>query len=86
MQLRTVMEADQDFEAFLRVWTESTVWPTGDFLESRDQQFMAERRGAAMNIDELNSDGKSVAQWCFAPQGNLVVGDVVLAQRIAYRG
>ena len=39
--------------------------------------------GAAMNIDELNSDGKVVAQWCFAPQGNLVVGDVMLAQKIA---
>jgi hypothetical protein len=39
--------------------------------------------GAAMNIDELNSDGKVVAQWCFAPHGNLVVGDVMLAQKIA---
>ena len=38
--------------------------------------------GAAMNIDEL-FDGKVVAQWCFAPQGNLVVGDVMLAQKIA---
>jgi hypothetical protein len=41
------------------------------------------RYGAAMNIDQLNSDGKLVAQWCFAPQGNLVVGDVMLAQKIA---
>ena len=39
--------------------------------------------GAAMNIDELNSDGKVVAQWCFGPQGNLVVCDVMLAQKIA---
>jgi hypothetical protein len=39
--------------------------------------------GVAMNIDELNSNGKVVAQWCFAPQGNLVVGDVMLAQKIA---
>ena len=36
-----------------------------------------------MNIDELNSDGRVVAQWCFAPQGKLVVGDVMLAQKIA---
>ena len=39
--------------------------------------------GAAMNIDELNSEGKVVAQWCFAPHGDLVVGDVMLAQKIA---
>jgi hypothetical protein len=39
--------------------------------------------GAAMNIDELNSDGKVVAQWCFGPQGNLVVCDVMLAQKVA---
>ena len=38
------MEADQNFEAFLREWTENRIWPTDDFLESRDQQFMAERR------------------------------------------
>jgi hypothetical protein len=36
-----------------------------------------------MNIDEFNSDGKVVAQWCFAPHGDLVVGDVMLAQKIA---
>jgi hypothetical protein len=36
-----------------------------------------------MNIDELDSGGKVVAQWCFAPQGNLAVGDVMLAQKIA---
>jgi hypothetical protein len=39
--------------------------------------------GAAMNIAELNSDGKVVAQWCFGPQGNLVVCDVMLPQKIA---
>jgi hypothetical protein len=24
-----------------------------------------------------------VAQWCFSPHGNLVVGDILLAQKIA---
>jgi hypothetical protein len=36
-----------------------------------------------MNIYELGCDGKAVAQWCFAPQGNLAIGDVLLAQKIA---
>ena len=39
------------------------------------------RRAIAMNIDELDSRG--VTQWCFAPQGELAVGDVMLAQKIA---
>jgi hypothetical protein len=31
----------------------------------------------------LDSSGKTIAQLCFAPQGHLVVGDVLLAQKIA---
>jgi hypothetical protein len=41
------------------------------------------RRGKEMNIDELDSTGRIVAQWCFSPHGNLVVGDILLAQKIA---
>jgi hypothetical protein len=41
------------------------------------------RRGMTMNIDELDSHGKVVAHWCFGPQGALVTGDVILAQKIA---
>jgi len=41
------------------------------------------RRATAMNIDELDSRGKVVTQWCFAPQGELAVGDIMLAQKIA---
>jgi hypothetical protein len=41
------------------------------------------RRGMIMNIDELDSHGKVVAHWCFGPQGDLVIGDVILAQKIA---
>jgi hypothetical protein len=36
-----------------------------------------------MNIEELDSRGNAVAQWCFVPRGNLVVGDVLLGQKIA---
>jgi hypothetical protein len=39
--------------------------------------------GRAMNIEELDSGGNVVTQWCFGPQGNLAVGDVMLAQKIA---
>jgi len=38
------MEADQDFEAFLRAWSGERIWPTNDFLDLVDQQYMAERR------------------------------------------
>jgi hypothetical protein len=41
------------------------------------------RRGREMNIDELDFDGKVLAHWCFAPFGNLVTGDILLAQKIA---
>jgi hypothetical protein len=41
------------------------------------------KRGVVMNIHQLDPKGRSVAQWCFAPEGNLVIGDVLLAQKIA---
>jgi hypothetical protein len=40
-------------------------------------------RGTAMNILELDGNGRTVAQWCFAPEGKLATGDVLLAQKIA---
>jgi hypothetical protein len=41
------------------------------------------RCGTVHNVNELNSNGQVVARWCFVPQGNLSVGDVVLAQKVA---
>ncbi len=35
------------------------------------------------NIHEIDDDGHSILGWCFVPRGNLVAGDVVLAQEIA---
>jgi hypothetical protein len=35
---------DQDFDAFLRAWTEEHIWPVEDFLDDRDQKYLAERR------------------------------------------
>jgi hypothetical protein len=36
-----------------------------------------------MNIDELDSVGNKICEWCFLPEGNLAAGDVMLAQKIA---
>ena len=41
------------------------------------------RRGKVMNIYELDRTGNIVARWCFAPKGDLPMGDVLLAQKIA---
>ena len=36
--------ADQNFDAFLHEWTEVHIWPVEDFLDERDQKYLAERR------------------------------------------
>jgi len=40
-------------------------------------------RGKIMNIVELTADGRVTRRWCFAPEGTLATGDVMLAQKIA---
>ena len=39
--------------------------------------------GTQTNIEELSSTGQHVCKWCFVPDGDLVAGDVMLAQKIA---
>jgi hypothetical protein len=41
------------------------------------------RHGKMMNIDELDSVGNRLCEWCFLPVGKLAAGDVMLAQKIA---
>jgi hypothetical protein len=41
------------------------------------------RRGTAMNIHQLDCAGRDVARWCFTPEGGVVTGDCLLAQKIA---
>jgi hypothetical protein len=41
------------------------------------------RYGTETNIDELDELGLPIAGWCFVPNGRLVPGDVMLAQKIA---
>ena len=40
-------------------------------------------RGTIMNIEELAANGYVTRRWCFAPEGTLATGDVMLAQKIA---
>jgi hypothetical protein len=39
--------------------------------------------GTQTNIDELGNTGQHICKWCFVPDGDLVAGDVMLAQKIA---
>src|SRR6516164_8816170 len=39
--------------------------------------------GTSMNVYELDDTGRLKVGWCFVPQGGLVAGDVMLAQKIA---
>jgi hypothetical protein len=41
------------------------------------------RHGRSMNIEQLDKNGRRVCGWCFFPHGNLVAGDVMLAQKLA---
>jgi hypothetical protein len=41
------------------------------------------RHGPTTNIWELDDQGRKIARWCFVPDGGLVAGDVMLAQKIA---
>ena len=39
--------------------------------------------GVSANVLELGDDGRAKTGWCFSPSGNLVPGDIMLAQKIA---
>jgi hypothetical protein len=39
--------------------------------------------GTQANIEQLDAHGQPVCRWCFVPEGGLVAGDVMLAQKIA---
>jgi hypothetical protein len=40
-------------------------------------------RAHALNIAELDGEGRCVSVWCFVPEGDLVRGDNMLAQKLA---
>jgi hypothetical protein len=39
--------------------------------------------GRGTNVQEVNETGRPVMGWCFVPSGDLVPGDIVLAQKVA---
>ena len=39
--------------------------------------------GTAANVHEVDEAGRLGTGWCFVPEGGLVVGDIMLAQKIA---
>jgi len=41
------------------------------------------KNGAQMNIEMLDTRGRSISELCFMPEGGLPVGDVMLAQKFA---
>jgi hypothetical protein len=41
------------------------------------------RAGCQMNVEQLDKKGRPKWALCFAPEGELVVGDVMLAQKLA---
>jgi hypothetical protein len=40
-------------------------------------------RAHSLNIAELDEEGRCVSVWCFLPEGDLVRGDNMLAQKLA---
>jgi hypothetical protein len=41
------------------------------------------KKGVAINIEQLDAAGACVRRWCFGPEGDLPLGDVLLAQKLA---
>jgi hypothetical protein len=41
------------------------------------------RLTGARNVEELDQEGRCIRRLCFFPEGELVAGDVVLAQKVA---
>jgi hypothetical protein len=88
-RLRARQPAERRGIALLRSWLtpeQAVQWDTrGDFdvVGCDTGRRYRLSRGTAMNIHELDARGRTVAQWCFAPEGKLATGDVLLAQKIA---
>jgi hypothetical protein len=41
------------------------------------------RHGSQMNVERLDARGRRACVLCFVPEGRLVIGDIMLAQKIA---
>lgn len=54
-----------------------------DVIGSDSSKIYRIHHGQQANIEQLDSKGQAVCRWCFVPEGRLVAGDVMLAQKIA---
>lgn len=54
-----------------------------DVVGSRSHKRYRIRIGTVFNVDEYAADGQYSRSWCFGPVGNLPIGDVLLAQKLA---
>lgn len=54
-----------------------------DVVGSNSHKRYRIRIGTVFNVDEYGTDGQYSRSWCFGPVGNLPVGDVLLAQKLA---
>jgi hypothetical protein len=83
------LRAEQKGAALLRSWLSPEQAELWDSLRlfyvvgSDTGKCYRIKYGRAMNVEELDCRGSVVTQWCFVPRGNLAVGDVLLAQKIA---
>jgi hypothetical protein len=82
-------EADKRAMALLRSWLtpdQEKQWDARGAFEvigcETGRRYRITYR-AVMNVHQLDPDGHPVQQWCFAPEGRLAIGDVLLAQKIA---
>jgi len=82
-------EAEQNARALLRRWLSPAQLEQYEMMGhfevvgSDSGKRYRIRRYDQMNIEELDEGGARVAVWCFLPEGNLPVGDTMLAQKIA---
>jgi hypothetical protein len=83
------VEAEQKAHALLRAWLspeqaqQYNSQKHFDVIGSDTGKRYRIRHGKMMNVDELDSVGNRVCEWCFLPEGKLAAGDVMLAQKIA---
>jgi hypothetical protein len=88
-RVRARRPAERRGVALLRSWLtpeQAEQWDTRgsfDVIGCHTGRRFRITRGTAMNINELDADGGTAAQWCFAPEGKLATGDVLLTQKIA---
>jgi hypothetical protein len=88
-RVRARRPAERRGVALLRSWLtteQAEQWDTRgnfDVVGSDTGRRYRLTRGTVMNIHELDPSGHTVTQWCFAPDGKLATGDVLLAQKIA---